>query len=580
MNLPEPGGLEKMESVRFGVEATLVHRLGHESVSDPVLALLELVKNGYDADATNVSIKLRNLRTGNASIVISDDGSGMSLAQLKGAWMRVATSAKSQERTSKKYKRTMLGEKGIGRFAVENLSTLTTLVSYPENEKTGYIIKFDWSRFKPGDDLFGVENEMSKFEKAPEVHGLEIRLRSLRSRWAEADIQRLLQFIRSMTPPTEVNPDFKVEIDTDEFKDLTGIVGVDFLEKAVFTFGAELAKNGDISYELIQHGKGRVRDKSGKMGDFTCGPVKFKMHFYYREKSKLKQYGIDVDDIKHVRKLLNDYGGIKVYRDGMRLSGFGNPGDDWTGLDALSRNDPTIVPARDQIIASVIITSLENPEINDTTTRENLIKNQSFLDLLKFVNDAIGVFAQMRAEVENKRKPAPPPPPRYIEAVREQLQKNKEREALLDFSDQYPLYFYLKLEEEINKCWAAGLPNATLILSRKLVENLLYNILEEKFPDKINLRYDINQGRAKDFSVLVESLEAGMGEFNREQKDLIAPFLAAVKPFRREANSAAHKVIDYLENLDELTKLKIPEIIQYELYLIQKLKAEKKSSKE
>lgn len=558
------------------MEATLVHRLGHESVSDPVLAVLELIKNSYDADATQVTARLSNLRTGKATVTITDDGSGMTAEQLAVGWMRVATSMKSEIRITPIYKRRMLGEKGIGRFAVENLSRVTTVRSYPRDESKGFVVRFDWSKFTSGADLQNIGNERGQFDKSKDVHGLEIVLEDIRQPWNEGDVQRLIRNIKSLTPPAVAAGKFVVNIESDEFKDATGTISSDFLDKAVFVFDAILQKNGDISYKITKHGKAVVKEKSGKITDFKCGPVSFRLHFYYREKNKLKQNGIEVDDIKSMKTLLDDYGGIKVYRDLVRLSGFGNSDDDWTGLDALSRNDPTVVPARNQIIAAVLITSKDNPEINDTTTRENLIKNQSFQDLLKFVNDSVGVFAQMRGEIEQKRRPAPAPTPKYIQSVRDQLQKSKEREALLDFANQYPLIFYQKLEEEVNKSYASGLPNATLMLSRKLVENLLYNILEDKFPDKINLRYDINQGRAKDFSVLIEALENSMSEFNREQRDLIAQLLVLVKPFRKEANSKSHKVIDYLENIDDLSELKIPSIVQDELYLLQKVRAESK----
>lgn len=573
MVLPKPKQLAKMDPIRFSVEASLVHRLGEESVSDQVLSLIELIKNSYDADATEVTVILRNLRTGAAHITIADDGSGMTLEELQRGWMRVATSIKSESRVSPIFHRQMLGQKGIGRFAIENLSERTTLSSYPRNSTEGYRVSFEWTKYQPRADLLAIPNEMVGFQKPQEIHGLEIQLDALRHRWTEQDIQRLWQFIRSLTPPAEIAMDFRVVVDTDEFQDLAGEVKSDFLEKAVFIFDARLAKTGEIKYQVEKHGEGVIKQKTGRIGDFSCGPVDFKLYFYYRDKSKLRANGVIVEDIDTIRKLLDNYGGIKVYRDGIRLSGFGNPDDDWTGLDAMARNDPTVVPARDQILAMVRITSSENPDITDTTTRENIIKNQSFQDLLKFVKDSIGVFAQMRGEVEKKRQAAPSQPNRYIQEARQRIQQNRSRKALLDFADQYPLVFYKNLEEEINIAYTSSLPNAGLVLGRKLVENLLYNILEEKFPKELGLRYIEDGGRAQDFSVLIDSLETKMAEFNREQRDVIVKFLALVKPFKRDANSKAHKVMDYLESVDELEKLKITEIVQFQLYLLKKIKS-------
>ena len=114
-----------------------------------------------------------------------------------------------------------------------------------------------------------------------------------------------------------------------------------------------------------------------------------------------------IDNTEDFKSMLNDYGGIKIYRDGIRISGFGNPEDDWVGLDALSLHDPTIIPSRNQVVAMVCINSCDNPNILETTTRENLIRNDSFVDMLNFIKESISVFSQMRAEFEQKRQPAP-----------------------------------------------------------------------------------------------------------------------------------------------------------------------------
>jgi len=116
-----------LEPVKFSVEAGLVPRLGAESVSDSVLAVVELVKNSYDDDAKRVLIELNNLRTGRSSIIVNDDGNGMSKTQLQNSCMRIATSGKMKEPLSPIFKRHRLGQKGVGRFAIENLSRKLSL---------------------------------------------------------------------------------------------------------------------------------------------------------------------------------------------------------------------------------------------------------------------------------------------------------------------------------------------------------------------------------------------------------------------------------------------------------------------
>jgi len=498
------------------------------------------------------------------------------LDDIKNGWMTIATSLKSNVRITPIFKRYMLGQKGIGRFAVENLSKKTTILSFPRNENIGFRISFDWEKYAPNSDLSSVKNKIEKFEKTKDKHGVIIYLQDLQHKWSQYDIQRLWMFIRSLTPPAEIAANFAVKIYTDEFEDLSGKTESAFLEKALYKFQATLTRTGQITYQFYKHGKtSPINGKIARLDDFSCGPIDFTLYFYYREKTKMRSNGIIIDDFETYKKILDNYGGIKVYRDGIRLSGFGNPEDDWTGLDGMSRNDPSVVPARNQIISVVKITSEFNPEITDTTTRENIIKNQSFQSMLKYVQDAISVFAQMRGELEEKRTSGPREGNKYVRQAREAIQKNKSRGPLIDFTDDYPLIFYHSIEEEINQCYYASLPNASLVLSRKLVENLLMNILEEKFSREVELRYDADHGRAQDFSVLIQNLERKISEFNGEQKELIGRLLQWIKPFRREANSTTHKIMDYLDTIDDLEKLKIAEIVQIELDLLKKIKAVK-----
>jgi hypothetical protein len=576
IELPEPSKVKALDRIPFSVEASIVKRMGSESVSEQVLAVIELIKNAYDADAKEVRVILRNLRTGKSSVSIIDSGNGMTLDELKKGWLRIATSVKARKTYSPVLKRRVLGQKGIGRFAVENLSRHTILTTYPRNQTEGYIAKFDWNDFNEKVDLQSVQNDVSSFEKPKDVQGTQIDMTDLKQTWTEEDVKRLRTFIRSLTPPAITTPNFNVTVETDEFEDLSGKVESDFLERAVFRFEAKLSKTGRIDYKLWKHGEAApVDEKDAKLDAFRCGPVTFTLYFYYREKNRLAAYNIDVEDIDDVKSILDDYGGIKVYRDGIRISGFGNPDDDWSGLDAESRNDPSVVPGRNQIIAMLDITSEFNPDINDTTTRENMIKNDSFKDMLKFLNDSIGVFAQMRGELELKRAPAPKPGNSYVKKARENLQANKSRKPMLDFVKDYPSVFYHNLEAEINLCYVSSLPNATMMLSRKIVENLLYNLFEEKFPKDMDLRFSTHEGRAHDFSLLIENLEIKIGEFNREQRDLIVKFLNFVKPFRRNANANTHKVIEYLDTINDLDKLKVPEMTQLLVTLIKKIEAEK-----
>ena len=120
---------------------------------------------------------------------------------------------------------------------------------------------------------------------------------------------------------------------------------------------------------------------------------------------------------------------------------------------------------------------------------------------------------------------------------------------LLPFNGKYPLpVFYDPLEDEINAAYSnPALPNAVLLLSRKLTENLLYNVLEYRFNGpEIDLYYNRVQKRAQDFSVLVDNLKKRKSDFADDLQQLIDQFFKILSEtnFRREANWKAHKNID------------------------------------
>src|SRR3954466_14563303 len=103
---------------RLRPRARVMRTLGDELISSEVVALIELVKNAYDADATRVLIRfLEPLVKGYGGMEIMDDGHGMDSVTVHSAWMEPATQFKKYRPRTPARGRRVLGEKGIGRFA-------------------------------------------------------------------------------------------------------------------------------------------------------------------------------------------------------------------------------------------------------------------------------------------------------------------------------------------------------------------------------------------------------------------------------------------------------------------------------
>ena len=145
---------------------------------------------------------------------------------------------------------------------------------------------------------------------------------------------------------------------------------------------------------------------------------------------------------------------------------------------------------------------------------------------------------------------------------------------LLGFRGKYPQTFYNLLEDEINVAYNnPKLPNATYILTRKLIENLLYNLLEYRFGvQSISLYYDTSNLRAHDFGILIRNLKDHKSDFDLDQHALIDKFLEIVNPFRRDVNSKTHRVIEYLDNMRYVKRAKIEDMTQILLTLIERVR--------
>jgi DNA topoisomerase VI subunit B len=153
-----------MERFTFTVDSALLGELGERLVSTVHVALTELVKNGYDADATVVEVKIIPEEGKASRVVVSDNGEGMTVEQVRSFWMKIGTSNKIASPVTEKFGRLKTGSKGIGRFACRRLGThlkLTTTADISSKSKgkryQTTTIEFDWLKFKPGTDVEGIE---------------------------------------------------------------------------------------------------------------------------------------------------------------------------------------------------------------------------------------------------------------------------------------------------------------------------------------------------------------------------------------------------------------------------------------
>jgi len=109
--------------------------------------------------------------------------------------------------------------------------------------------------------------------------------------------------------------------------------------------------------------------------------------------------------------------------------------------------------------------------------------------------------------------------------------------------DNVPGTFYPELVDDINRCYSLGIYDATLVLTRKLLENLLIDILRDQYgTDRIQLYYRPDNGRFQNFSTLIENFENNLTDFEHLSGGLDRDFIDELNAFRQNANAEAHSI--------------------------------------
>ena len=406
----------------FETDAAIIDRLGRELVARQETALIELVKNSFDADATKVDVVFL-AKAGTTALEIRDNGSGMTREELVDGFLRLASDLKVQNPVSPKYKRRRAGRKGIGRFATQRLGHRLILTTFAQGAKTAFRLTVNWDQFQAGKKLDDVPVKLE--ETPPGAHGTTIRIEKLRDGWLDWELKQAWQGVLSLQQPFPVAP-IKENPTTDPgFK-----VRVLRRDKAVH----DEAVVADIESEILQHlhatielevdKKGRARwrlskNRFGETQDWT--PI----HHEHPESATPPAY-------KHLRSVwmkthyailnatlfprlvgtriqgfLSDQGGVRLYRNGFRVVPYGSPSDDWLQLDALYSKRTFLAPIANRNFFGII--EIRDPSgklFEEHTSREGLIETPAFAELKGLASSVLVTAATRISEDRGKKSKA------------------------------------------------------------------------------------------------------------------------------------------------------------------------------
>ena len=381
-------------TVPFTVHPRAFKALGADLVTNDVVAIIELVKNAYDAYATEVNIRFRK-GEGAQILEIEDNGSGMTLEVIQEAWCKVATPYRTQNPFAhgpgKRNRRTS-GAKGLGRLSAARLGSQLTMVTQADSEC--WAVQVDWDALARCESLDKCVVTISPSKERPfKKTGTLLRITPLRAAWSDALIEDLRDNLARLLPPFETKDDFIIRLSKPGLFDAdVDVAPPEFLGHPKYLIRGKVDVSGEIHYtyefnpivgrgtrntagvigwEQIQDGSDD--DAIKKMGAPRFGPFDFEIRGWDIAPNDTQEIAERFDLKKaSVRRDIRAYKGVSVYRDGVLVLPKSEGARDWLGLDLRRVGRVGSRLSTTQLVGYVAITAAENAHLEDTSDRERL----------------------------------------------------------------------------------------------------------------------------------------------------------------------------------------------------------------
>ncbi|MFN8263251.1 MAG: sensor histidine kinase [Chitinophagales bacterium] len=396
------------DTLRWRFDVNTFRLLGRDLITDRITAVFELVKNCYDANSTIVTVDFYNTFTDSPDrkITISDNGIGMSFIDIKDKWMVVGTNSKRTTLYSDPpFNRKFVGEKGIGRFAVDKLGSKLLIKTKQINEKNWLNVTIDWDEYEKKSDDSTFDKQLSLFTEIDNEYyyehgdaneqGTSLIISQVSEAWSELDIDRLYKELSKLISPFyPLEPPFNILINSNEFKGYNHLpVKADPIKF--------FSHKGEIKFDIINKKQEALYfdSKTGLIkiqliDEKSFGPIKMKI-FYFNESAKRKYNASYKNDDTRID-------GIKIYRDGLITTPFAESESkpdkkrDILGIDKRRWRGTFDAVSTREIIGIVDISKENNPKIIDATNRQDFIDCPEYKELKEFIIQQIDVFGKVK----------------------------------------------------------------------------------------------------------------------------------------------------------------------------------------
>lgn len=426
-------------SLSFHAEARLLQELGERLVAQPEVALVELIKNSYDADASNCII---GFSPDWKTLSVTDNGHGMTKDEFESRWMTIATSKKAEERVSRKYKRELTGQKGIGRFAVRFLGNTLQVVSIAFDEsrncKTRLVADFDWYKIDENPSLVATSIPYKLYKAGDEeTIGTTLNVTGLRRGGDFAWNPQFRSSVLNIVSPISgldrgrfeskkqhgvMDPGFSASLpgnDEESSIDIAKYV----LDNAWATLSVDLNKD-ELKYEVRFFGEQNPHTLILPCTSSISAGLHADIRYFPRRAGLFSGKGVDG---RTAYTWVRNNSGVVVVDRGFRVKPYGDPDDDWLKLDrdsaansrewrsqiatenfpilAREKNDPALnpalnLPANHQLVGAVFVHSSNKKTDNEediipSTDREGFLRTEGFDHLNEILRAGIEFLARV-----------------------------------------------------------------------------------------------------------------------------------------------------------------------------------------
>ncbi|RYZ86844.1 MAG: hypothetical protein EOP04_13015 [Proteobacteria bacterium] len=431
-------------SLAFRAEARLLQELGERLVAQPEVALVELIKNSYDADSTICKIAFTD---NGKTLIVADNGHGMTKEEFESRWMTIATSKKAEERVSRKYIRDLTGQKGIGRFAVRFLGTMLQVVTVAHDKqrgcKTRLVADFDWYKIDENPSLVSTSIPYKLYRADDtEKEGTTLHISGLRRGGDFAHNPSFRSSVLNIVSPLagldrgrfkerkrsgSQDPGFNAYLpgyDDNDALDVAKFV----LDNAWATLSIDLFE-GNLKYEVKFYNDAHPHSLILDYPSNISAGIHADIRFFPRRQGLFTGKGVDG---RTAYTWVRNNSGVVVVDRGFRVKPYGDPDDDWLSLDrdsaanarewrsliareffpivAREKNDPALspalnLPANHQLVGAVFVQSSnrKNPDNEEdlipSTDREGFLRTEGFSQL----NDLVRAGIEFLARVDKTR---------------------------------------------------------------------------------------------------------------------------------------------------------------------------------